>query len=314
MSRLEDEPRLEKELRDVFKGRLKVNQSLAEFTSFRIGGPADLLVTVESEDELMRAKSAAHLAGVPTFCLGHGTNLLVSDRGIRGLVIRLGEGFNRIVIDELKVTAGAGVDFGELVEAVVERGLEGLEFGEGIPGTVGGGLVMNAGAFGGEIARVVTLVHGVTEEGAARALTPDEVNFAYRRTRLPANFVISRVDFQLHHGDRERLRARVLEVRAKRASRQPRDIPNAGSIFKNPSGNFAGRLLQAVGLKGHRIGGAAFSEQHANFIVNLGGACADDVQALIELAQAKVRESSGIFLEPEVRLVGDWSLNRLDAR
>lgn len=239
MSRLEDE------LRENFRERLKLNQSLAEFTSFRIGGPADLFVIVESEAELMRAKSAANRAGVPTFCLGHGTNLLVSDRGIRGLVIRLGEGFNNISIDDVKVTAGAGVDFGELVKTVVERGLEGLEFGEGIPGTVGGGLVMNAGAFGGEIARVVTLVHGVTAEGEARALTPAEVNFAYRRTNLPPHFVISRVDFELHHGDRDKLRARVVEVRAKRAARQPRGVPNAGSIFKNPPGNFAGRLLEA---------------------------------------------------------------------
>jgi len=206
----------------------------------------------------------------------------------------------------VKVTAGAGVDFGELVETVVERGLEGLEFGEGIPGTVGGGLVMNAGAFGGEIARVVTRVHGVTEEGVARALTPEEVNFAYRRTNLPPHFVIARVDFELHYGDREELRARVMEVRAKRASRQPREVPNAGSIFKNPPGNFAGRLLQAAGMKGYRIGGAAFSEQHANFIVNLGGARAADVHALIERARAKVMESSGVALEPEVRLVGEW--------
>ncbi len=300
MSRLDDE------LREGFAERLKVNQSLAEFTSFRIGGPADFFVTVENEDELMSAKAAAHRTGVPTFCLGHGTNLLVSDRGIRGLVIRLGAGFNQISIDDVKVTAGAGVDFGELVEAVVERGLEGLEFGEGIPGTVGGGLVMNAGAFGGEIARVVKLVHGVTEEGEARALTPDEVNFAYRRTNLPPHFVISRVDFELHHGDRDKLRARVMEVRGKRASRQPRGVPNAGSIFKNPPGNFAGRMLEAAGMKGHRIGGAGFSEQHANFIVNLGGARADDVHALIELARAKVRENSGIHLETEVKLVGEW--------
>jgi UDP-N-acetylmuramate dehydrogenase len=300
MSRLEDE------LRENFRERLKMNQSLAEFTSFRIGGPADLFVTVESEAELMRAKSAAHRARVPTLCLGHGTNLLVSDHGIRGLVILLGEGFNRISIDDVKVTAGAGVDFRQLVETVVVHGLEGLEFGEGIPGTVGGGLVMNAGAFGGEIARVVTLVHGVTAEGEARALTPEEVNFAYRRTNLPPHFVISRVDFELVHGDRDKLRARVMEVRAKRASRQPRGVPNAGSIFKNPPGNFAGRLLEAAGMKGHRIGGAAFSEQHANFIVNLGGARADDVHALIEMARTKVRESSGVVLEPEVKLVGEW--------
>jgi UDP-N-acetylmuramate dehydrogenase len=298
--------RLEDELRENFRERLKLNQSLAEFTSFRIGGPADWLVTVESEAELMRAKSAAHRAGVPAFCLGHGTNLLVSDRGIRGLVIRLGAGFNQISIDDVKVSAGAGVDFGELVETVVERGLEGLEFGEGIPGTVGGGLVMNAGAFGGEIARVVTFVHGVTAEGEARALTHEEVNFAYRRTNLPAHFVISRVEFELRHSDCDKLRARVMEVRAKRAARQPRGVPNAGSIFKNPPGNFAGRLLEAAEMKGLRIGGAAFSEQHANFIVNLGGARAADVHALIEMARAKVKESSGVLLEPEVKLVGDW--------
>ena len=300
MSRLEDE------LREEFPERLKVNQSLSEFTSFRIGGPADMFVTVETEDELMRAKRAAYRASLPTFCLGHGTNLLVSDRGIRGLVIRLGEGFNGISINDVRVTAGAGVDFGELVETVVERGLEGLEFGEGIPGTVGGGLVMNAGAFGGEIARVVTLVHGVTAEGEARALTPEEVNFAYRRTNLPPHFVISRVDFELHHGDRDALRARVVDVRRKRSARQPRGVPNAGSIFKNPPGNFAGRLLDAAGMKGRRIGDAAFSEHHANFIVNLGAARAADVHALIELARAKVKESSEVLLEPEVKLVGDW--------
>src|SRR5208283_2565848 len=298
--------RLEDELRKHFAERLQVNQSLAAFTSFRIGGPADLLVTVESEAELMRAKSAAHRAGVPAFCLGHGTNLLVSDRGIRGLVIRLGAGFDQISIDDVKVTAGASVDFGALVETVVERGLEGLEFGEGIPGTVGGGLVMNAGAFGGEIARVVTLVHGVTAEGEARALTPEEVNFAYRRTRLPEHFVISHVDFELRHGDREALWARIKEVRGKRAARQPRGVPNAGSIFKNPAGNFAGRLLEGAGLKGVRVGGAAFSDQHANFIVNLGGARAEEVRALIEMARSKVKEQSGVWLEPEVKLVGDW--------
>ena len=300
MSRLEDE------LRENFRERLKMNQSLAEFTSFRIGGPADLFVTVESEAELMHAKAAAHRAGVPTFCLGHGTNLLVSDRGIRGLVIVLGEGFNKISIDDVKVTAGAGVDFRELVETVVEHGLEGLEFGEGIPGTVGGGLVMNAGAFGGEIARVVTLVHGVTVAGEAIALTRDEVKFAYRRTELPPHFIITRVDFELARGDRAQLMGRVAEIRAKRALRQPGGVPNAGSIFKNPPGNFAGRLLEGAGLKGTRLGGAAFSDKHANFIVNLGGAQAAEVRALIEMARNKVREQSGVWLEPEVKLVGDW--------
>jgi UDP-N-acetylmuramate dehydrogenase len=300
MSRLEDE------MRAHFAERLKMSQPLAEFTSFRIGGPADMFVAVESEDELMLAMGAAYRAGVRAFCLGHGTNLLVSDRGVRGMVIRLGEGFNRVTIDGVKVIAGAAVDFGVLVERVVEQGLEGLEFGEGIPGSVGGGLVMNAGAFGGEMAPAVTFVHGVTLEGHARTLTREEVNFAYRRTQLPPGFVISRVDFELRRGDREKLRAKVLEVRAKRAARQPRGVPNAGSIFKNPPGNFAGRLLEGAGMKGMRIGDAAFSDRHANFIVNLGAARAEEVRALIEMARDKVRQQSGITLEPEVKLVGDW--------
>ena len=297
---------LEHELMAHFGARLEKAHPLAHLTSFQIGGPADLFVTVESEAELMAAMAAAHRHSIPAMCLGAGTNLLVSDRGVRGLVVKLGESFGRIAIDGVNVTAGAAMQFGALVETVVDRGLAGLEFGEGIPGTVGGGLVMNAGAFGGEMARVVTLVHGVTAEGTARALTKDEVNFAYRRTDLPPRFVIARVDFQLAHGDREELRARVIDLRTRRASRQPGGLPNAGSVFKNPPGNFAGRLLESVGLKGARMGGAAFSGQHANFIVNLGGARAEEVRALIELARSRVMESTGVALEPEVRLIGEW--------
>ncbi len=297
---------LEQELSARFGARLEVNRPLADLTSFRIGGPADLLVAVESDDELMAAMAAAHRNGVRAFCLGAGTNLLVSDRGVRGLVVMLGEGFKTIEINGCSVTARAAAQFGALVEKVVERGLAGLEFGEGIPGTVGGGLVMNAGAFGGEMARVVTLVHGVTAEGEPLALTREQVKFAYRRTELPPNFVITRVDFELTPGDREHLRARVAALRARRAARQPAGVPNAGSIFKNPPGNFAGRLLEEAGLKGARLGGAAFSGQHANFIVNLGQARAVEVRALMEMARTKVKESSGIWLEPEVKLIGEW--------
>jgi UDP-N-acetylmuramate dehydrogenase len=297
---------LEGELRTRFGARVRAAMPLAELTSFRIGGPADLFVAVEDETELMHAKAAAFRASVPCFCLGAGTNLLVSDRGMRGLVVRLGDGFGKIKVDDTKVVAGAAAAFGTLVQEVVDQGLEGLEFGEGIPGTVGGGLVMNAGAFGGEIARVVKLVHGVTERGEAIALTKDDVKFAYRRTELPNHFIITRVDFELARGDRERLTARVADLKAKRASRQPRGVPNAGSIFKNPPGNFAGKLLEGAGLKGTRLGGAAFSDQHANFIVNLGGAQAAEVRALIDMARNKVKEQSGVWLEPEVRLVGDW--------
>ncbi|HLK86125.1 MAG TPA: UDP-N-acetylmuramate dehydrogenase [Candidatus Binataceae bacterium] len=298
--------RLEQQLRPRFGARLRLGAPLAELTSFRIGGPADALLVVETEDELGEAMAAAWRERVPAFCLGAGTNLLVSDRGVRGLVIHLGEGLARLEFEGVRVRAGAAASFGALVGEAVERGLAGLEFGEGIPGSVGGGLVMNAGAFGGEIARVVRRVHGVSEQGEALALTGAEVNFSYRRTQLPPRFVISRVDFELEHGDRERLRARVAELKAKRAARQPHGLPNAGSIFKNPPGNFAGRLLESAGLKGERMGGAAFSSEHANFIVNLGGARADDVRRLIELARNRVKEKSGVALEAEVRLVGEW--------
>jgi UDP-N-acetylmuramate dehydrogenase len=298
--------KLEADLRMRFGNRVSRREPLADFTSFQIGGPADLMITVENEDELAFAIAAAWRFEIAYFCLGLGTNLLISDRGIRGLVIRLGEGFKRIEVNGRHVVAGAGAAFGHLVERTVDLGLAGLEFGEGIPGTVGGGLVMNAGAFGGEMARVVTLVHGVTGQGQRLALGRNEVNFAYRRTDLPPGFIITRVEFELDRGDRESLRARVAELKNKRGSRQPRGLPNAGSIFRNPPGAFAGRLLESAGLKGERHGKAAFSDRHANFIVNLGGARAEDVHALIEIARRRVKESSGIWLEPEVRLVGDW--------
>lgn len=297
---------LEQELHARFGARLKCGYPLADLTSFRIGGPADLYLVVESEDELTAALSAAARNQVAAFCLGSGTNLLVSDRGVRGLVVKLGEAFDAVSIDGMKVTVGAAAQFRRLVETVVAAGLAGLEFGEGIPGSVGGGLVMNAGAFGGEIARVVTAVRGVTGEGERRVLSKQEIGFAYRRTALPPRFVITSVDFELAPGERKVLWGRVMELRAKRAARQPQGFPNAGSVFKNPLGNFAGRLLEGAGLKGARVGAAAFSDQHANFIVNLGGARAEEVRALIEMARSQVRDRTGVVLEPEVKLIGDW--------
>jgi UDP-N-acetylmuramate dehydrogenase len=297
---------LELQLRTRFGPALKRNRSLAGFTSFRIGGTADLLVAVDDEEQLSTAMAAAYRHSVPVFCLGAGTNLLVSDRGIRGLVLTLGAGLAAVAVSGNNVSAGAAMQFRTLVERVVEHGLAGLEFGEGIPGTVGGGLVMNAGAFGGEIAKVVTLVRGVTETGERRALTNQEVGFAYRRSTLPRGFVITQVEFALEPGDREALWAQVHAIRGRRSARQPDSYPNAGSVFKNPPGNFAGRLLEAAGLKGTRIGRAAFSCRHANFIVNLGGARAEDVRCLIELARDKVQQTTGVLLEPEVKLVGEW--------
>jgi UDP-N-acetylmuramate dehydrogenase len=287
-------------------GSVEHHRPLANLTSFRIGGPADLFVVANTEQQLSAAIAAAYQHDIPVFCLGAGTNLLVSDRGIRGLVITLGPGFAYSTIERNRVFAGAALQFRTLVEQVVEKGLAGLEFAEGIPGTVGGGLVMNAGAFGGEIARVVTAVYGITVTGEPRVLTNEEIGFAYRRTVLPRGFVITRVEFALEPADPHALWTRVQAIRAQRAARQPTDYPNAGSVFKNPPGHFAARLLEKSGVKGIRIGGAAFSCRHANFIVNLGGARADEVRSLLELARIKVWQTTGILLEPEVKLVGEW--------
>jgi UDP-N-acetylmuramate dehydrogenase len=297
---------LETELAARFGAAFERNRRLATLTSFRIGGAADLFVVANDEDELSVALAAAYQHAVPVFCLGAGTNLLVSDRGIRGLVVTLGPGFAFVTIDGKRITAGASVQFRTLVEKAVEEGLAGLEFGEGIPGTVGGGLIMNAGAFGSEIAQVVKLVHGITEIGHRRALSSQEIGFSYRHSKFPRGFMVTRVEFALKPGDRQGLWEQVRAIRARRAARQPGDYPNAGSVFKNPPGQFAASLLEAAGLKGMRIGDAAFSSRHANFIINLGAARADDVRRLLELAREKVQKATGIVLEPEVKLVGDW--------
>jgi UDP-N-acetylmuramate dehydrogenase len=296
----------EAELRARFGARVSRGQPLAELTSFRIGGPADFALEVADEQELAAALAGANRHRIPAFCLGTGTNILVSDRGVRGLVVRLGAGFREIHFDGCRAKAGAAAQFGELVERAVAYGLAGLEFGEGIPGSVGGALIMNAGAFGGEMAPVVSAVRGADRDGSLRMLGKDEIGFFYRHSVLPSGFIVAAVEFDLIPGDREALIAKVAELKAKRAARQPQGVPNAGSIFKNPAGTFAGRLLEVCGLKGERIGGAAFSQQHANFIVNLGGARAGDVRALMDLARQRVEQQTGVRLEPEVKLVGEW--------
>jgi UDP-N-acetylmuramate dehydrogenase len=294
------------ELSARFGARLRRGQPLAELTSFRIGGPADFVIEVEDEAELADALAIASRNEVPAFCLGTGTNILISDRGVRGLVLRLGRGFREIHVNGCQVKAGAAALFGEVVAQAVAHGLAGLEYGEGIPGSVGGALIMNAGAFGGELAPVVSAVRGARRDGALVTLRQSEIEFSYRRSVLPPGFIVAAVEFELRSGDRDALRAKVAELKARRAARQPQGVPNAGSIFKNPPGNFAGRLLESCGLKGERIGGAAFSLQHANFIVNLGGARAAEVRALMDLARQKVQQQTGVRLEPEVKLVGEW--------
>jgi UDP-N-acetylmuramate dehydrogenase len=286
--------------------RVREREPLARHTSFRIGGPADVLVVPDTAAELGQIVRLAGEAGVPLTLVGGGSNMLVGDGGIRGVVVKLGRGFRRVVWGEGHVEAGAAVQIGRLARAAGERGLAGLEYAEGIPGTVGGAFFMNAGAYGGEVAAAVDEVDGVTADGAVRRLGRDALAFAYRRTALPAAFVVTAVRFRLRPDAPEAVRARMEDARRRRTSSQPHGAANAGSIFKNPPGDFAGRLVEAAGMKGARVGGARVSQEHANFIVNDGAARAADVQALMQQAQRVVWERSGVWLEPEVRLVGSW--------
>ena len=293
-------------LEDATPGRVRAGESLARHTSFRIGGPADWLVAPDTADELAAVVRATVAAHVPLTMLGGGSNMLIGDGGIRGVVVKLGRGFRRVMWDESCVEAGAGVQLGRLAREAAQRGLAGLEYAEGIPGTVGGALFMNAGAYGGEISEAVDAIEGVDTTGTVRRLARGTVAFTYRRAALPPGFVVTAVRFRLRPEGTDAVRSRLDVARTRRTASQPHGWANAGSVFKNPPGDFAGRLVEVAGLKGTRVGGARISEQHGNFIVNEGEARAADVQALMQEAQRVVWERSGVWLEPEVRLVGNW--------
>jgi len=290
--------------------RVRFSVPLAHYTSFRIGGPADVLVEPETLEELRIGMTILHQEKLPVFVLGGGTNILVSDRGVRGVVIKLGEGFNYAHWDEgagaAQVKVGAARSLGRFVREAVAKGYGGIEFAEGIPGSVGGGLLMNAGAFGGELSRVVKAITGVSSDGTVVCRHQEELQFAYRSTALPPGFVVTEIEFCLWGEMRANLVAAMEGAQQKRRRAQPYGYPNAGSIFKNPPGNYAGRLIEAAGLKGLGQGQVQVSEKHANFIVNRGGATAVEVRQLMERVQQTVWEKTRIWLEPEIRLVGEW--------
>jgi UDP-N-acetylmuramate dehydrogenase len=298
-------------LREIFGERVRFDEPLSRHTSFRIGGRADVWVEVADADEVRSLQAIVAAAELPLSVLGGGTNVLVSDRGVRGIVLHLGRPLASLEWRAngrgRHVHAGAAVPFKRLVTESIARDLTGLEFAEGIPGTVGGGLLMNAGAFGGEIADVVEFIEGVDVQGEMRRIPRDQLRFGYRHFDLPPGFIVTRLELLLKPGDRAAIRAKREQARRRRETRQPLGYPNAGSIFKNPPGEFAGRLIEACGLKGQRHGGAMISEEHANFIVNLGGATAADVRFLMREAARRVWEMQAVRLEPEIRLVGEWS-------
>lgn len=286
------------------RGELQRDAPLAPRTTVRVGGPADLLVRPADPDALAELLRAVRDLGVPLAVLGAGANTLVSDAGVRGVVLRLPPDLVPEDSSGEVLALGAGQPTSRLWTRAHALGLVGMEFVAGIPGTVGGATAMNAGTRLGEMKDVVGRVEVATADGAG-FLEARELGFAYRTCRLPPGAVITRVEVALRRGDVAESARAMEEDRDRRRRTQPLDRPSFGSTFRNPPGDHAGRLVEAVGLKGWRIGGAMWSEVHANFVVNTGGATARDVLALIRLARARVEERFGIVLETEVRLLGD---------
>lgn len=283
------------------------HEPMARHTTMRVGGPAEILFSPASEGELLFAVREAKRADAPFRIIGNGSNLLVLDGGLPGLTIRLGEAFSKISVDGNQIRAQAGALLSRVAAAARDASLTGLEFASGIPGSAGGGMAMNAGAYGGQLSDVFEGCRALDPEtGIISALGPAEMALGYRESAaLSRGLIVTEAAFRLTAGDRSAIQAKMDDLSARRREKQPLNLPSAGSTFKRPEGYFAGALIEQAGLKGLRVGGACVSEKHAGFVVNDRNATARDVLDLIRLVQARVLEHSGVRLETEVRILGE---------
>lgn len=290
-----------------FKGRVLFNVAMSEYTSFKIGGPADVMAFPQDEADLVDLIAFAAAKDFPYYILGAGTNLLVRDGGIRGIVINMADGFKDVVWEEgARVSAGSGVRLASLVSKCADRGLSGLEFACGIPGTLGGAVMMNAGAYGYDIGGVIESVEIIDRKGKRGVLSKEDLKFSYRSSAVPPGAVVVRVNLKLYEKDPVAVKEAVKELSARRSQASGSvGLPCAGSVFKNPEGGYAGKLIEEAGFKGEKSGGAMVSDQHANYIVNTGGAKATDVLALMALIRDKVFSAKGVVLEPEIKVIGE---------
>ena len=283
--------------------KLIQNAPMKDYTSFRIGGPADLLFMPKNRDELILGLETAKEMNIPYVILGNGSNMLVSDKGIEGLVIRIGQDFSGIEYDGCVQKVLSGTLLCLAANDSLDKGLMGLEWGTGIPGTVGGAVAMNAGAYGGEIKQVLTKVECIVD-GEIKYIIPHDEDMAYRYSRFAApNIIVLSAEFSLSSDDGS-AKERAREYCDSRRIKQPLNYPSAGSTFKRPAGHYAGALIEQAGLKGLKVGGAEVSTLHAGFVINTGGATCDDVCELMKIVQNEVYDRFGIMLEPEVKIIG----------
>ena len=289
----------------IKEGIVLEKEPMEAHTSFRIGGPADLFVRPANREEIRWLVDFAREKDIPFFVVGNGSNLLVSDEGFRGMIIHLGGDYKYVQTDGLTVKAEAGASLAMAARAALDHNLTGLEFAAGIPGSVGGAVSMNAGAYGGEIKDVLLWAEVLTPEGDFIRMTPEELDLSYRHSIVfERGYIVLSACFCLKEGRREDILSGMEDLAQRRKSKQPLEFPSAGSTFKRPEGYFAGKLIQDAGLKGYTVGGAQVSEKHSGFVINRGGAEACEVAFLIRQVRKKVAARFGVLLEPEVRFLG----------
>jgi|ERR1700722_6770855 UDP-N-acetylmuramate dehydrogenase len=287
----------------ALRGRLLADQSLAELTWFRVGGPAQVLFMPEDEEDL--SYLLTHLPGdIPVTAIGLGSNLIVRDGGIAGVVVRLGRGFNEVAVEGARIRAGAAVPDVKVARAAQEASIAGLSFLRGIPGSIGGALRMNGGAYGGETKDVLVEARGVDRRGAVRAYSNAGMGFSYRHCGVADDVIFTQALFQGAPGDAAAIAAEMNKITESREATQPVKSRTGGSTFKNPPGHEAWQLIDAAGCRGLRLGGAQVSEMHTNFLINLGSATAADIETLGETVRQRVKQSSGVDLEWEIKRVG----------
>ncbi len=286
---------------------VRLHEPMKKHTTFRIGGPADYYLCPHSTEELQKILQICRENKLEFFILGNGSNLLVSDKGYRGVVIQLWKNFSDIETEDNTITVKAGTLLSKVAAEALEESLTGMEFASGIPGTMGGAVMMNAGAYGGEMKNIIREVTVLTREGELLTLSKEEMNFGYRTSVVKEKgYVVISAVLQLRKGDREEIRKVMDELKERRVTKQPLDMPSAGSTFKRPEGYFAGKLIMDAGLRGFSVGGAQISEKHCGFVVNKGDATAADVLGLIGEVQKRVQEKFGVALEPEVKFLGEF--------
>ena len=286
--------------------QVRENEPMKLHTTFRVGGAADVFVTPEPAS-LPEVLALCRQYQVPYYVIGNGSNLLVGDKGIRGVVIAMTNRMAEIVCEGETITAGAGATLGQIATKAAEAGLTGMEFAAGIPGTVGGAVVMNAGAYGGEMKDIITSVLVMDASGNRKELSVEELDLGYRHSCIPENdYIVLRVTMRLTKGDTAQIREKMAELREKRLEKQPLEYPSAGSTFKRPEGYFAGKLIMDAGLRGYQVGGAQVAEKHCGFVINKENATAADIVTLMQNVSDKVEAQFGVKLEPEVKMLGEF--------